>query len=107
MTELYSEIVVVHEVTEKDNYSTVSKSRTYKVNGQLFRISIHTRNSGNYTISRFSEHGGWEWIEAEGGSFIGTINIDKNNIDSILVRLEQNVVTYAAITKPYKEVESQ
>jgi|TARA_B110000438_G_scaffold79413_1_gene79508 hypothetical protein len=102
-----TELTLIHEASEEDNYSQIKMSRTYKADGQLFRISISTHDSGKYTIDRFSENGGWEWIEAEGGSFTGKIHIDKNNIGSILMRLEQSILTYSAITKPYREDETQ
>ena len=102
-----TELTLIHEASEEDNYSQIKMSKTYKVDGQFFRISISTRDSGQYTIERFSENGGWKWIEAEGGTFVGVINISKNNIGSVLMRLEQSILKYSSITKPYREDEAQ
>ena len=101
-----SKLTLIHEASDEDTFSPIKMSRTYKVDGQFFRISISTRNSGEYTIERFSENGGWKWIEAEGGTFVGVIHINKNNIGSVLMRLEQSILKYSSITKPYREDEA-
>ena len=96
---------LIHEATRQTDYSRIEISRTYKVNNQLFRITLSTYNKGSYTIYRFSNTSGWNWLEAEGESFIGRPDLENNTPFVFMAILEEKMSRYAAITEPYKNEE--
>ena len=92
---------ILHEVVQKNDYSQIKISRNYKVNNQLFRITLSTHDKGSYCIYRFSNDSGWNWIEAEGESFIGKPDLKNNTPYSFMAELEKTMLIYSSITRPY------
>jgi hypothetical protein len=90
---------ILHEVIEKNDYSQIKISRTYKANNQLFRITLSTHNKGSYCIYRFSNDSGWNWIEAEGDSFISRPDLKNKTPYLFMDELEQTMLNYSVITK--------
>ena len=97
---------ILHEVVQKNDYSQIKISRTYKVNNQLFRINLSTYDKGSWCIYRFSDSG-WNWIEAEGESFIGRPDLENNTPYSFMAELEKTMLIYSSITRSYLDQEGK